>query len=233
MQPRDGHRAGFDALVLAATLSDGATGRLLDMGAGTGLVGFAALDRHPALRADLAERDPVMLAALQETLRHPRNGALAPRARVTAVDLATAAAEREGAGLTPGVYAHALANPPFNPAARRPSPDGRRAAAHAMPEGLLDAWCRAAAHALAPGGTLTVILRPESLPALLAAWRGSAGGRFGGPTLRPVHTREGAATRLLARGSKGARTPLALRSALHVDAAFRAALADGTARVEL
>ena len=229
VQPRDGHRAGLDALLLAAALPEGAAGALLDMGAGTGLGGLAAADRNPALRVDLAERDPVMLDVLRATLDLEGNAALAARARVLAVDLVAPAAEREARGLRAMGYAHALANPPFNPPAQRPSPDARRAAAHAMAADTLEAWCRAAAHALAPGGTLTMIARPRSLCDLLAAW----GGRFGGPALVPVHTREGAATRLLARGTKGARAPLVLLPSLTVDAAMRMALADGTARVDV
>lgn len=231
-QPRGGHRAGLDALLLAATLdagvpSEGRAERWLDMGAGTGAVGVALAAHRPNAHVTLAERDPTALAALGETVR--LNPAFAPRLAVLPVDLTAPGAEREAAGLVPGSYDRALANPPFNGPGHRPSPDARRAEAHVMDAELLDAWCRAAAGALRPGGTLTMILRPASLSDLLAAWTP----RFGGPVLRPVHTRPGAATRLLAHGAHGARTPLTMLASLHVDEAFSRALADGTARVEM
>ena len=97
-----------------------------------------------------------------------------------------------------------------------------------MAPDTLEGWCRAAAHALRPGGSLLMILRPESLSELLAAWSG----RFGGPALLPVHTRPGPATRLLARGVKGARAPLSLAPSLRVDAELRTMLADGRARID-
>lgn len=228
MQPCDGHRAGLDALLLAATVPNGASGRLLDMGAGTGAAGLAAADLHPALDVTLAERDPVMLAALDATLHLP-DQSFAARARVVPVDLEAPAVERERAGLRPAGFQHALANPPFNPPSHRPSPDTRRAAAHGLSNDTFEQWCRTAAHALAADGALAMILRPASLPDLLAAWRG----RFGGPTLLPVHTRPGGATRLLARGVRGARAPLALLPSLSVDAAMRAALGEGTARIAM
>lgn len=231
-QPRGGHRAGLDALLLAATLDAGKTGaereeRCLDMGAGTGAVGVAVAAHRLEARVTLAERDPTALAALRETVR--LNPALAPRIVVLPVDLAAPGAKREAAGLVPGGYDRALANPPFNGLGHRSSPDARRADAHVMDPDLLDAWCRAAAGALRSGGTLTMILRPASLSDLLAAWTP----RFGGPSLRPVHTRPGAATRLLAHGAHGARTPPAMLASLHVDETFARALADGTARVPM
>ena len=229
VQPRGGHRAGLDALLLAATSGGwGPRGpiRALDMGAGTGLAGLAAADRRPLARVTLAERDPVMLAALRATLA--LGEAVTGRARIVPVDLTADARTREAA-LGREAHDHALANPPFNAPGHRTSPDGRRAGAHVMDDGLLEAWCRAAAGALRSGGTLTMILRPASLPALLPAWRG----RFGGPALRPVHTRDGSATRLLAHGAKGARAPLAMLPPVHVDRPLARALADGTASVPM
>ena len=228
VQPRGGHRAGLDALLLAASVPDGLAGDVLDMGAGTGLAGLATADRHPLARVTLAERDPVTLAALRASLDLPGNAGLAARARVVPVDLMAPAASREAA-LGREAHDHALANPPFNSASHRSSPDARRAGAHDMDGDTLAAWCRAAAAALRPGGSLTMIVRPASLSGLLAAW----GGRFGGPALLPVHTREGPATRLLARGAKGARAPLAMLPSLHVNDAFARALADGTAQVAM
>ena len=64
---------------------------------------------------------------------------------------------------------------------------------------------------LRPGGSLTLIHRPDALAGLLDA----LGGRFGGVVLLPVHPRAGApASRLLARAVKGSRALLQLRPGL-------------------
>jgi tRNA1(Val) A37 N6-methylase TrmN6 len=58
LQPRKGHRAGSDAILLAAALPELGQGALLDIGAGVGTVGLAAALLQQALRATLLERDP-------------------------------------------------------------------------------------------------------------------------------------------------------------------------------
>ena len=57
-QPRKGHRAGSDAILLAASLPELDGGALLDIGAGVGTVGLAVACLRPGLRATLLERDP-------------------------------------------------------------------------------------------------------------------------------------------------------------------------------
>ena len=125
-----------------------------------------------------------------------------------AADLGLRGSERMAAGLVPASFDHVLANPPFDPGhAGRSSPDPRRALAHRMKADTLEAWCRTASATLVPGGSLTMIVRPEGLTELLAAWVP----RFSGPTLRPVHAvSDRRAIRLLAYGRKGRRDPLAL-----------------------
>ncbi|MBP0651390.1 methyltransferase, partial [Mycobacterium tuberculosis] len=77
LQPRQGHRAGLDALLLAAAVPTDATGVLADFGAGVGVAGLAALTRAPALTAVLVERDPVTAAWARRSLALPGNAALA------------------------------------------------------------------------------------------------------------------------------------------------------------
>jgi tRNA1(Val) A37 N6-methylase TrmN6 len=50
----------MDAMLLAATVPDGASGVLADLGAGAGGAGLAAISRLPQLDAVLIERSPVM-----------------------------------------------------------------------------------------------------------------------------------------------------------------------------
>ena len=222
IQSKCGHRAGLDALLLAATaVEDGV--RYADFGAGAGVVGFAIASRLRNAKVTLIERDTVSILDAVDTLELPINAGLKPRVQVLNADVLHRGAEREASGLRPGSFEHVVANPPFQLAGRgRPSPNARRAAAHAMTVGLLADWSRTAAATLVPRGTLTMILRPENLPDLIEAWSG----RFSGPTVVPIHTSEKEpASRILVRGTAGMRGPFQLLPALLIR--------DGGAQTEL
>ena len=49
LQPVNGHRAGLDALLLAAALPENAEGTVADLGAGAGTAGLAALNLNREL----------------------------------------------------------------------------------------------------------------------------------------------------------------------------------------
>ncbi len=179
-QPRKGHRAGTDAILLAAALPELAGGTLLDIGAGVGTVGLAAALLRPALRVTLLERDPALAALAKQNLA--LNG-MADRGIVIAADVTAPAAQLEAAGLEAASFDAVAMNPPFYPpGGTRASPTPNRKAAH-VAEGDLQPWLRAARRVLKPGGLLGIIHRAEALPELLA---GLATG-FGAIAIRPVH----------------------------------------------
>jgi len=202
-QPARGHRAGTDAVLLAAAI--GLTeGVLCDAGAGVGAVGLAAAIDRPGLKATLIERDPFTagLARANAAL----NG-LEARVRVVEADL-TQPSARRAAGLADG-FADCLAtNPPWlAPGRARVSPHARRAAAHAHEEGGegLEGWMRAAAALTRPGGQLALIHRADHLAQVL----GACEGRFGALSVLAIHPRaQEPAHRIIVRGVKGSRAPL-------------------------
>jgi tRNA1(Val) A37 N6-methylase TrmN6 len=206
VQPAHGHRAGTDALLLAAAGPTGFDGRCLDIGAGTGAAGLAYAMLEPAARPGLVEIDPLLAALARRNIE--ANG-LADRADVIEGDVLGAALPK---GLEPGSATLVLTNPPYlNPDRSRASSDPLRRLAHVMPEGGLARWLGAAARALAPGGTLVLIHRADHLAPVLAALAGD----FGALQVLPVHPREATnANRILVRGVKGARGPLTLRPGL-------------------
>ena len=62
VQPKGaGHRAGMDAMMLAAAVPSGFAGRLADFGAGAGAAGLAVASRCPGARIVLVENAPEML----------------------------------------------------------------------------------------------------------------------------------------------------------------------------
>jgi len=210
VQPADaGHRAGMDAMLLAATVPDGAAGALADLGAGAGAAGLAAISRLPGLSAVLIERAPAMADCARRSLALAENAHLAPRARVIEADVALQGRQRLAAGLADNAFDYVILNPPFNAGADRKTPDPLKAEAHAMEsDDLFERWLRTAAAILKPGGQVSIIARPESMGEILAA----LGNRFGGVEITPVIPRLGEnAIRILVTAIKGSRARMSLR----------------------
>jgi tRNA1(Val) A37 N6-methylase TrmN6 len=228
-QPVSGHRAGTDALLLAACALPHATGEIADFGAGVGTAGLALAVRAPQIASlTLVEIDQGLAQCAAENLL--RNGIAG---RVVALDLTVRPSLREAMGLGRAQFDLVLMNPPFHDSGRsRPSADPLRARAHAMPDTALDLWLRTAAHHLTAKGHLALIHRPDALALILQALaRG-----FGGIRLRFVQAEAGKpAMRVLISARRGSRAPLAVLPALVLHAAdgrFTAeaqAIHDGTA----
>jgi tRNA1(Val) A37 N6-methylase TrmN6 len=212
LQPVRGHRAGTDAVLLAAAVAPRPGDVVADLGAATGAVGLMIAARAPEARPVFVERDP----DLAELCR--RNCALNGIAgSVTVADLLDPASRR-GAGLMPESADWVVTNPPFlEEGEGRVSPDPGRAAAHVLPPGGLESWLRACAALLRPKGRLAVIHRADRAAACLAL--GERG--FGDLRLRFIHPQAGQpAIRLLMSAVKGSRAPLTVEPPviLHVAA---------------
>jgi tRNA1(Val) A37 N6-methylase TrmN6 len=201
-QPRNGFRAGFDSVLLGASVSPRSQ-TLLELGAGAGVPSLVALAHNGALNATLVEFDATVLPLTQSNLK---DNAFGERSRVVTADL-TQPQSRTAAGLLSDAYMSVIANPPFfDPGAGTSASDERRVARQ-MPNDLLDTWVRAAATHATPGGEAIFIHVPQSLPSLLQSFVP----RFGAITILPLAPRIGdAAIRVLVRGIKGSRAPLQL-----------------------
>lgn len=207
MQPRDGHRAGLEAMLLAATLAADATGHLADLGAGSGAAGLAAASRLPDLKVLLVERSGIMADLARSSLALPQNHHLMTRTDVLQADVTLRGNARQDAGLADNAFDHVLTNPPFNDARDRATPDPLKAEAHLMSASLWEDWLRTAGAILKPGGSVALIARPESMASLLPA----AEKRFGSLRLLALHPHQGeAAIRIILRGIKGSRARLSI-----------------------
>jgi tRNA1(Val) A37 N6-methylase TrmN6 len=203
VQPAAGHhRAGLEAVLLAASVATGMRGVVVDLGAGAGIAGLCIAARCPETSLVLVERDPTAAECARAALARPANHRFAARVTIAETDIAA----RDG--LTDGMAAAVVFNPPFYPARQAsPSPAPSRADAHLLGEAGLEPWFRAAAALTRPGGTATVVFRADGLDLVIAA----AAGRFGGLDILPVAPRPGtAAHRILVRGVKASRAPLRL-----------------------
>jgi tRNA1(Val) A37 N6-methylase TrmN6 len=202
-QKRSGHRAGHDAILLAAATQARAGDRVVDLGTGVGTAGLALGRRVAGIRLSLVEIDP-------ELAELARANAAANEIAAEAIVLdVTADAQAFAAhGLVPDSIDVVLMNPPFNdPARHRGSPDQMRHSAHVATEETLQAWVHAARRILRSDGALTLIWRADGIADVLAAL--SRG--FGSLSILPVHGEAGRpAIRVLVRAVKGGRAPTRL-----------------------
>jgi tRNA1(Val) A37 N6-methylase TrmN6 len=206
-QPRSGHRAGHDAMLLAAATPAQSGDRVVDFGAGVGAAGLALARRVPDVELLLVEIDP-MLAELARG-----NAALnAIAATVIVLDVTSAPDQFAAASLPPDSVDVVLMNPPFNdPARHRASPDSARAIAHVATAASLADWVHAARRVLKSQGVLTLIWRADGLAEVLGALdRG-----FGSLAILPVHGEATApAIRVLVRATKGGKAPIRILGGL-------------------
>jgi len=202
-QPKSGHRAGHDAVLLAAATPARSGDRVVDFGAGVGAAGLALAKRVPAIQLLLVEIDP----ALAELARgNAASNAIA--ADIVALDVTSAPGQYGAAGLVPDSVDVVLMNPPFNdPARHRLSPDKARATAHVATAATLEDWVHAARRVLKSQGMLTLIWRADDLAEVLTALdRG-----FGSLAILPVHgDATSPAIRVLVRATKGGKAPTRL-----------------------
>ncbi|MCK8786632.1 methyltransferase domain-containing protein [Roseomonas sp. NAR14] len=208
-QPRDGLRAGLDAVMLAAAVPARPGERVLEAGCGSGAAFLCLAARVPGLRVTAVERDPVLAALARANAE--ANG-LADRVEVLAGDIGDPALAHALAASAR--FDHAFANPPYWPGGTPPPADRRRAAVQEGEARLAD-WARFLAAPLAWRGTLALVLPAARLDAGLRAL-GDSG--CGGPLVVPLWPRDALpAKRVLLRAVRGGRGPsrLAPGIALH------------------
>ena len=206
-QPKSGHRAGHDAMLLAAATAARPGDRVVEFGAGVGAAGLALAKRVAEIRLGLVEID----IALAELARG-NAAANAIAADVIVLDVTSGASAFSDAGLAPDSADVVLMNPPFNdPARHRASPDKARESAHVASATTLEDWVHASRRILKSGGVLTLIWRADGIAEVLAALdRG-----FGSLKILPVHGDAAMpANRVLVRAIKGGRAPAEIHPAL-------------------
>ena len=166
-----GHRAGSDAVFLAAAVPARAGDRVLDIGAGVGVAGLCLLARVPGVDVTAVEIDAKLCGACRAECR-------AEWFRATSSASSTADVTAPGKSLrAAGLHARRLRSAHRQPAlpCRRQSKSsaGCRRAPPRMScaTGGLAAWMRFFAAMAAPKGLLTLIHRPDCLGELLAPAR--------------------------------------------------------------
>jgi tRNA1(Val) A37 N6-methylase TrmN6 len=206
-QPKSGHRAGHDAMLLGAATPTRPGQRVVDFGAGVGAAGLAVARRVARIELVLVEID----AGLADLARE-NAAANAISAEIIVLDITSSAEAFAASGLTPDSVDVVLMNPPFNdPARHRASPDMARSIAHVATATTLESWVHASRRILKSGGVLSLIWRADGLAEVLAALdRG-----FGSLAILPVHADAASpAIRVLVRATKGGKAPTQIHAAL-------------------
>jgi tRNA1(Val) A37 N6-methylase TrmN6 len=206
-QPKSGHRAGHDAMLLAAATPARSGDRVVDLGAGVGAAGLAVAKRVAGIGLVLVEIDPALAALARGNAAS--NGIAA---ETILLDVTSAADTFAAAGLSPDSVDVVLMNPPFNdPSRHQTSPNKAREIAHVAAVTTLESWVHAGRRVLRSGGVLTLIWRAEGLGEVLAA----LGRGFGSLTILPVHgDARSPAIRILVRAVKGGKAPVRIIAAL-------------------
>lgn len=190
-QPRDGYRAGLDAVLLAASLAPRYPAQYwADFGCGAGGALLPALWRLTDLRVTGIERDPQMASLAERGLSD--NG-FAGRADILCSDIGALPDEISN------TFDGAFANPPFfAPDAITPPSDGRKSAF--LADVPLTSWVMAMLKTVKRKGSIVLIHRAEALEHILFALHGKAGQI----EVLPVRPKAGeAAKRIIVRARKG------------------------------
>jgi tRNA1Val (adenine37-N6)-methyltransferase len=206
-QPARGYRYSIDPFLLAGFSRPRPRERIVDLGAGVGVIGLLLARRCPTVTVVGIELQPEL--ARHAAANAAANG-LADRFQVVRADV------REARRFLPPEHFHrAVANPPFRaPGTGAAPPDAGRARARQETTLGVAELVQAAAALLRFGGTLDVVHLAERLPDLIV--RLAAGG-IEPKVLRLVAPFPGAAPRLcLLSGVKGGRPGLRVLPQLSV-----------------
>lgn len=216
LQPRDGSRAGIDAVLLAASVPAEPGDAVLELGCGVGSASLCLAARVPGLSLVGIEIQEEYAELAKRNAAQADVGLTVMQGDVAA--LPEAVRQRQ--------FDQVLANPPYYfPEAREAAQNSGRDYALAERTPLAE-WVRAATRRLVPGGTLTMIQSAERLPDLVTAL---VEFQFGAIEALPLLPRaERPARFVILRGRKGRKTPFRLHApvCLH-DGAAHVSDADG------
>ncbi len=199
-QPANGARVAIDPVFLAAAVPAEPHQLVLDVGCGAGAAALCLAARVPQCRIIGLElqRDLVRLAGENAAL----NG-MSDRVSLIAGDLL-----RPPPRLSPGMFDHVMANPPFIERGRgTPAASPAKALATIEGEANLGDWVRFALAMVRGRGTVSFVHRADRIDALI----GHLAGRAGDIAIFPLWPMAGrAASRILVRATTQVAAPARL-----------------------
>lgn len=154
---------GTDSMVLADFARPGKSCRILDLGAGSGILTLLLLHGHPNRRAVSVDISEI---ACETARRNLAANGLSGQGEVLLGDFA-----RYRDILPPGGFDYVISNPPYFPAGSGKAAAGGLENARGDGTGSIADVCRAAGWALRWGGDVSLCFRPERLADLICALR--------------------------------------------------------------
>ncbi len=193
-QLQDGHRSGFEPVLLAACVRAQPGELVLEAGTGAGAALLCLAARVAGLRGVGVEHAPDLAALAHENFKI--NGF---------DDFFAVRGDAAALPFTSQSFHHVLANPPWFDAAGTPSPDARRDLAHRAAPALLAGWIAELARVVRPGGSVNLILPAASFAEASCLLRGQ---KCGGILLTPLWPRAGLdAKMVIITATKASRAP--------------------------
>jgi len=182
-QLQDGHRSGFEPVLLAACVKAQAGEAVLEAGAGAGAALLCLGARVPGVRGTGVERDGTLARLANENFKiNGLNGFSVVQGDATSLPFASQS------------FDHVLANPPWFGVADTASPDAKRDLAHRATPALLRDWLAELTRVVRPKGSVSLIL-PSAGFAEAAAILSTS--KCGGITLLPLWPRAGVAAKMV------------------------------------
>ncbi len=159
-QHADGYRFSVDAVLAAHFCRPAARARILDLGAGCGVIGLILAHRHPAVRVTGLELQPALAALAADNIHC---NALQDRVRILEGD-----AREIGRVLAPESFDLVVCNPPYRPqgSGRASRGDEAATARHELSASLAD-MVRAAAFCVRNRGAVVFVYPATRLATLL------------------------------------------------------------------
>ena len=209
LQPRVGYRFSIDPLLLADFVGAAPLGRLVDLGAGVGVVGLTLAKNDPAAQVTLVELQPRLAALCERNLGH--NG-LADRCTVIQGDLLAPATQKQLPG---ACFDLVVSCPPYYPLGTGDvNPDSEEAIARHELRLPLPDLVRAARRLIGFRGRVAVVYPSPRLSELLAQLLACG---LQPTRLRLVHPHPGEpAQRAIVEARKGSRSGLCVEPPLYV-----------------
>lgn len=199
-QPANGARVAIDPIFLAASVAAEPHQLVLDAGCGVGAAALCLAARLPQCRiVGLELQRPLVRIAGDNIVLNGMSG----RTSVMVGDLLAPPPR-----LSPGMFDHVMANPPFIEQGRgTPAANPAKAAATTEGDANLGDWVRFALAMVRGKGTVTFVHRADRIDALI----GHLAGRAGDIAIFPLWPAAGRpASRILVRATKQAQAPARL-----------------------
>lgn len=204
-QPKHGFRAGCDSIFLAASIQPKADERVLDVGAGVGVVSLALAKRCPDVRVVALENHPDLVSL---ALSNIQDNQMSEQVEVASLPLHLATPK-----LTSGLFDYVLTNPPYHE--KHNSTSSNRLKSTSKTEDMvLEDWINGCWKMLKPNGLLSMIHRPARLSEILNHFKE----KFGDVVIFPLWEMNNETTmRLIIQARKGGKGKDDLRFGLHTN----------------